>query len=45
MHRDHGMPLEFAREMADALVELDAKVAWNGKTWQVTDLEWAGAGC
>jgi DNA polymerase/3'-5' exonuclease PolX len=22
MHRDHGMPLEFAREMADALVEL-----------------------
>jgi hypothetical protein len=45
MQRDHGMPLEFAREMADALVELDAKVAWNGKTWQVTDLEWAGAGC
>jgi DNA polymerase/3'-5' exonuclease PolX len=22
MHRDHGMTLEFAREMADALVEL-----------------------
>jgi hypothetical protein len=23
-------------------VELDDEVAWNGKTWQVTDLEWRG---
>jgi hypothetical protein len=42
MKRDQGMPLEYAREMADALVELDAKVAWNGKIWQATDLAWRG---